>query len=69
VAATAFGVATRKSAVILTIKSDRQIASAADPQIRTDLSATFHHEVKLTTPTNIDTELIGWLREGYALSG
>jgi len=29
----------------------------------------FHHEVKLTSPAEVDGELVRWLKEGYTLSG
>jgi hypothetical protein len=67
---TAFaGVATRKSAVVLTIKSDRDLDSSRIHKSEQTSARRFHHEVKLTTPAEVDVELIGWLKEGYALSG
>src|SRR5207244_1570905 len=66
--ATAFaGVATRKSGINLTVKSDRTLAS---PRIhRTEQASTrrFHHEVKLTSPADVDAELLGWLKDAYTL--
>jgi len=67
---TAFaGVATRKSAVVLTIKSDRDLDSSRIHKSEQASARRFHHEVKLTTPADVDAELIAWLKEGYALSG
>lgn len=67
---TAFaGVATRKSALILTIKSDRDLDSPRIHKSEQTSARRFHHEVKLTAPAEVDAELIGWLEEGYALSG
>jgi hypothetical protein len=66
---TAFaGVATRKSAIILTVKSDRKLSS---PRIHKSARASanrFHHEVKLSGPADVDAELIKWLKDGYELS-
>ena len=70
VKATAFaGVATRKSALILTIKSDRDLDSPRIHKSEQTSARRFHHEVKLTTPAEVDAELLGWLKQGYALSG
>ena len=67
---TAFaGVATRKSAIILTIKSDRDLDSPRIHKSEQTSARRFHHEVKLTTPVDVDGELIGWLKDAYALSG
>ena len=66
---TAFaGIATRKSAMVLTIKSDRKLSS---PRIHKSEQASahrFHHEVKLTSPAEVDSELVRWLKDAYALS-
>ena len=66
---TAFaGVATRQNALILTIKSDRKLTS---PRIHRSEQASanrFHHEAKLTLPTEVDAELLKWLEDAYALS-
>lgn len=66
---TAFaGVATRKSAMILTIKSDRKLSSSRINKSEQTSASRFHHEVKLTSPAEVDSELIKWLRDAYALS-
>ena len=68
--ATAFaGVATRKNAIILTIKSDRDLDSPRIHKSEQTSARRFHHEVKLTAPADVDAELIGWLKDAYALSG
>jgi Domain of unknown function (DUF5655) len=67
---TAFaGIATRKSAIILTIKSDQEIASPRIHKSEQASARRFHHEVKLTDPADVDAELLGWLKNGYSLSG
>lgn len=66
---TAFaGVATRKEYLILTIKSDRALTSPRIHKTERVSAKRFHHEVKLTTPTDVDDELLGWLTAAYALS-
>ena len=66
---TAFaGIATRKSALILTIKSDRKLSS---PRIHKSEQASanrFHHEAKLTSPAEVDAELLKWLKDAYEMS-
>src|ERR1700694_5111802 len=59
---TAFaGVATRKSAIILTIKSDRKLWSPRIHKSEQTSASRFHHEVKLTSPAEVDSELVKWL--------
>src|SRR6266571_5267950 len=67
---TAFaGVATRKSAIILTIKSDRKLSSPRVHKSEQTSASRFHHEVKLASPADVDSELVKWLKDAYALSG
>ena len=66
---TAFaGVATRKNAIVLTIKSDRKISSPRIHKTEQASARRFHHEVKLTSPAEVDKELTGWLKAAYELS-
>lgn len=66
---TAFaGVATRKSAIILTIKSDRKIPSPRIHKSEQTSANRFHHEVKLSSPAEVDFELVKWLKDANALS-
>jgi hypothetical protein len=66
---TAFaGVATRKTTVVLTIKSDRKLSSPRIHKSEQTSAQRFHHEVKLTTPAEVDAELVQWLKAAYALS-
>jgi len=62
------GVATRKDYLILTLKSDRPQTSPRVHKSERVSAQRFHHEVKLTSPSDVDAELIGWLKEAYALS-
>lgn len=66
---TAFaGVATRKSALVLTIKSDRQLTSPRIHKSEQTSARRFHHELKLIAPAEVDAELVRWLKDAYALS-
>lgn len=66
---TAFaGVATRKSAIILTIKSDRQLSSPRIHKSEQTSASRFHHEVRLSSPADVDAELTRWLKAAYELS-
>ena len=62
------GVSTRKSCLILTIKSDCMLSS---PRIRKSEHVSrnrFHFTLKLSSPADIDQELIAWLDNAYCLS-
>jgi len=66
---TAFaGVATRKNAIILTIKSDRKLSSPRIHKSEQTSAKRFPHEVKLTSPPEVDSEIVKWLKDAYALS-
>ena len=66
---TAFaGVATRKNSINLTIKGDRKLSSPRIHKTEQVSTKRFHHEVKLTSPADVDAQLVGWLKEAYELS-
>jgi hypothetical protein len=66
---TAFaGVATRKTAIILTVKSDRKLSSPRIHKSEQTSASRFHHETKLTSPADVDGELLKWLKDAYVLS-
>ena len=66
---TAFaGVATRNKAIVLTIKSDRELSSPRIHKSEQTSAFRFHHEVKLTSVAEVDAELLGWLKNAYELS-
>jgi len=62
------GVATRKGHIVLTIKSDRKLASRRIHKSEQTSASRFHHEIKLSSPTEVDEELTGWLKAAYLLS-
>jgi hypothetical protein len=66
---TAFaGVATRKDAIILTIKANRDIGSSRILKREQASANRWHLEVRLTKPADVDSELISWLKGAYELS-
>jgi Domain of unknown function (DUF5655) len=62
------GIATRKNAIILTIKSDRKLTSPRVHKSEQTSASRFHLEVKLNSSTEVDSELIEWLKRAYELS-
>jgi uncharacterized protein DUF5655 len=63
------GVATRKSALILTLKSDSDITSKRIAKREQASAHRWHLEVKLETPLQVDSEILGWLKKSYELAG
>ncbi len=63
------GVATRSNYLILTIKSNRELRSPRIHKTERVSSKRFHHEVKLTSPADVDAELTRWLKVAYEMSG
>jgi Domain of unknown function (DUF5655) len=67
-ATTLAGVTTRQNSLILTIKSDCMLTS---PRIRKSEQVSrnrFHLKLKLSSPEDVNPELIGWLVNAYSLS-
>ena len=60
--------AVRKDCLVLTIKSDRPITSQRLFKSEQTSAQRFHHEIKLTKPSDLDAELKGWLKRAYELS-
>ena len=63
------GVVTRKNALILNIKSAAPIKHKRFSNSERVSAGRFHQEVKLESPDEVDSLLIGWLKEAYQLSG
>ena len=61
------GVSTRKDALWLNIRLDHKIASPRVNKMEQVSAKQFHNELKLTSPDEVDAELIGWLKEAYHL--
>jgi len=63
------GVATRKSALILTLKSDSDVTNERVSK-REQVSANrWYFEVKLEAPEQVNRELVDWLGRAYELAG
>ena len=66
---TAFaGVATRKDAVILTLKSGSDIKSPRVVRRQRTSANRWHVELRLDDPKQVDGQLKGWLRKAVALA-
>ena len=61
------GVSTRKDALWLNIRLDHKIASPRINKVEQVSAKRFHNELKLTSPGEVDAELVGWLKEAYHL--
>ena len=61
------GVATRKTCLILTIKSNRPLASSRIHKTQQVSANRFHHEFKLLSREDGDGELTALLEEAFAL--
>lgn len=67
---TAFaGVATRKSALILTLKSATDIRNSRVFKREQTSANRWHVEIRLTTPHEVDQELKFWIKSAYELAG
>ena len=66
---TAFaGVATRKAALILTLKSDSDVANKRIMKREQASAHRWHLEIKLENPEQVDRELLNWLTKAYELA-
>ena len=66
---TAFaGVATRRSSLILTVKSTTDIPSPRVARREQASASRWHLEIRLEEPAQVDRELTAWLRAAYAIS-
>lgn len=63
------GVATRKGALIVTIKSDEDIDSPRVVKHQHTSKGRWYVDVRLEGPEQVDKELVGWLKKAYALAG
>jgi len=69
VRSTAFaGVATRKEALILTLKAERFLKSPRVSRAERTSANRWHLELKLTAPAEVDAELREWIEQAYDLA-
>ena len=67
---TAFaGVTARKSALILTLKSETDLPAARIHKRERVSANRWHLEVRLESPGDVDRQLKGWLAKAYEISG
>ena len=66
---TAFaGIATRRSALVLTLKSDKDVRSPRIAKHEQASAHRWHLEVRIQNPDQVDRQLTAWLRAAYDLS-
>ena len=67
---TAFaGVATRRTSLVLTLKSTTDIRSPRVQKREQTSTHRWHIDIALTKPADVDTQLTTWLRTAYNLAG
>ena len=63
------GVATRKTSLVLTLKSAKDIKSPRVTKHEQVSAGRWHLEVRLDSPRDVDAEIKMWLKDAYELSG
>lgn len=67
---TAFaGIATRKTGLILTLKSDSDVVNKRIARREQASAHRWHLEIKLDAPNQVDQEIAAWLEKAYQLAG
>jgi Domain of unknown function (DUF5655) len=61
------GIHPRKRSLILNLRTDQPIQSARVAKVEQVSRNRYHNEIKLVQPEDVDAEVVGWLREAYAL--
>ncbi|HEV7797100.1 MAG TPA: DUF5655 domain-containing protein [Pyrinomonadaceae bacterium] len=62
------GVTTRKTALILTLKSDSNVTSERIAKREQASAHRWHLEIKLEAPEQVDREVLSWLEKAYELA-
>lgn len=62
------GVHPRKSGVLLNIRSATEIKSPRIRKVEQVSKSRFHNEMLIVSPSEVDREVVGWLRDAYQLS-
>lgn len=69
VAKTGFaGVHPRKSALLLNIRSSSPIMSKRIRKVEKVSANRYHNEMLIASPSEVDAEVVGWLKQAHALS-
>jgi hypothetical protein len=67
---TAFaGIATRKSGLVLTVKSDSNVGNKRIARREQASANRWHLEIKLDAPEQVDQEIAAWLEKSYQIAG
>ena len=61
------GVHPRKSFLYLNVRMERPLQGERIAKSEQVSKNRYHNEVKLTSPDEVDAELVGWLKEAYDL--
>jgi len=61
------GIHPRKAALVLNLRTDHPIASPRVVKTEQVSRNRYHNEVQLSSPDEVDAEVIGWLGDAYAL--
>lgn len=61
------GVHPRKSFLYLNLRLERPLVGERIAKSEQVSKNRYHNEVKIATPDEVDSELIGWLKEAYTL--
>jgi predicted DNA-binding protein (MmcQ/YjbR family) len=62
------GVQTRKDALILTLKSDRDVKHGRVHKTEQTSANRWHFEVRLRDPAEVDEQILQWLHASYELA-
>ena len=63
------GIHPRKNYINLVIRTNYELANVRVSKSEQVSKNRFHHTIKLEKAEDIDEELLGWLKDGYELSG
>jgi len=63
------GIRVQKKALLLNIKSAAPIQDARVSKSEKLSASRYHQEIKLTSPEEVDAQLISWLKDAYLISG
>jgi len=61
------GVYTRKDYINLEVHLKKKLTSKRVTKVEQASANRFHHTIKLSSPKDVDKELLGWLKEAYDL--